>query len=253
MLKVTLLTLTLLIGLASAALGGLGSRRDCNLSDPNVYQKLEKFSMLGLEEIANKRNAKAALANTNNNQQQRPLSYSLLKILSAQSQVVSGVNYYIDVMMKEASCGSSCTNEACTLTIWDRPWLNSTLMTNFTCQNQVSQLGSMQKISVKDAKALKALDFAVSKMNKESNEINYHKPSVIHNIYKQVVNGIKYVFVFKYAPTNCEKHDDLSIFAAEDCTIEKNASVRNCKLIVFDQPWQEKSASRYEIKNVNCF
>lgn len=126
--------------------------------------------------------------------------------------------------------------------------------------------GVRQRISNKDADALKALDFAVAKMNLEAvNERAYFKPSQIFNTYRQVVSGFKYTFVFKYAPTNCEKHEDLSMLKADDC-IFGNATAtaaagkddemksKNCKISVHDQPWITTSSNdRYKLTNMHCF
>lgn len=129
---------------------------------------------------------------------QKPLVYSLLKIVSARSQVVSGVKYYIEVKFRDSLCpkqkrrslsSASCLHpEQCEVTVWEQPWLNHTELVSYECKQKSAQLGVRQRISNKDEHALKALDFAVLKMNLEAvNERAYFKPQIL-NTYRSDFN-----------------------------------------------------------------
>jgi hypothetical protein len=107
----------------------VGGRSPLNLSDPIVYQRVENFTLLALKQIAEDR---SQFGNSNN---KAPLSYSLVKIVSAQSQVVSGMNYFIEIIMQDANCEAKCHPEACSLVIWSQPWLNSTQI-NYECKEE---------------------------------------------------------------------------------------------------------------------
>jgi len=272
--------------LATAAVCQMpGGISNLNMSDPQVEKDLNRLANFALKEIAAKRTAVAA----SEGKPQKPLVYSLLKIVSARSQIVSGVKYYIEVKFRDSLCpktntkqnrrslsSASCLHpEQCEVTVWEQPWLNHTELVSYECKQKSSaQVGVRQRISNKDEHALKALDFAVLKMNLEAvNERAYFKPQIL-NTYRQVVSGFKYTFLFKFAPTNCEKHENLSMLKADDCvfvtsqqpvnegmeklsaTITNSDDIpktRNCKVSVHDQPWLNDPQERYKVTNVNCF
>ncbi len=85
---------------------------------------------------------------THVNQQSNSNNYLLnVRILSAKSQVVSGINYELDLLVAPSSCQKNQVtatdggNSAClqekeggkreiyTVNVWEQPWLNSTQVT----------------------------------------------------------------------------------------------------------------------------
>ncbi|XP_050545779.1 cystatin-like [Daktulosphaira vitifoliae] len=73
---------------------------------------------------------------------------AVAKIESAESQVVSGLNYKIGMVVCEQDSAkeNQLINEACRfccITIWEQSWLNSTKVTNVNC----SEPGNLESLS----------------------------------------------------------------------------------------------------------
>uniref|UniRef100_A0A8C5MNK6 Cystatin domain-containing protein n=1 Tax=Leptobrachium leishanense TaxID=445787 RepID=A0A8C5MNK6_9ANUR len=74
--------------------------------------------------------------------------FKLLKVLSAQSQVVEGINYFLDVEIGRTQCrkgspsnAQSCNSEVaqisvCKFQVWDIPWLNKKTLVSYSCKSQ---------------------------------------------------------------------------------------------------------------------
>ena len=43
---------------------------------------------------------------------------------------------------------------------------------------------------------------------------------------RQIVSGVKYSFTIKFAPTNCEKHENLSILKTQDCVFVSHSQTK---------------------------
>uniref|UniRef100_A0A3B5LRI2 Cystatin domain-containing protein n=1 Tax=Xiphophorus couchianus TaxID=32473 RepID=A0A3B5LRI2_9TELE len=73
--------------------------------------------------------------------------YQVLKVVSAESQVVAGVNYIMTVILGRTNCekeapGDNCAVHKepgfakpyqCKFKVWSRPWLNDIQLTNEEC------------------------------------------------------------------------------------------------------------------------
>jgi len=158
------------------------------------------------------------------------------KLIKAQKQIVAGVNYFLTVKIKPENCQNDCDIETCEMTIWEKPWENFTEMTEFNCKREHSLFGSNIRIDNNDKFALKALEYAVNQLNNESNDMYKYKLDSVDKIYRQVVNGMKYTFVFKMVKTECAKNTKDARLLSE-CPVGKNPQIKNVKVSVLDKPW----------------
>ncbi len=244
----------------------LGGRHDYDLTLEENQRKINDLVEYGLSKLAEQR-VSAAAAESNSISSSK-LKYENLETMRVQTQIVAGINYFIKLRIKEANCTADCDTESCELRIWEKPWENFRNLTHVECKTKVEQVGGKKKISTSNKEALNALHFAVMKMNQESNDLFYSRPLKVDKVHKQVVNGIKYVVIFKYAQTECSKNDPqkkvfLNHLDLAQCQIKQqnsNYKTLKCKVVVLDKPWlnengqkfEESSTSRYKIMNQDC-
>ena len=236
---IKLIIFTILVVSVSCQLGLPGGRRDVNLTDISKEElaNLNRLANFGINKIAEKR-----VKESNG----KSVKLSLVRLSKAQKQVVAGVNYFLTVKIKPENCQNECDVETCEMTIWEKPWENFTEMTEFNCKKEHSLFGSNIRIDNNDKYALKALEYAVNQLNNESNDLYKYKIESVDKIYRQVVNGMKYTFVFKMVKTDCAKNaKDAKLLS--DCAVGQNAQTKNVKVSVLDKPWVQ--GNRYELKS----
>lgn len=237
-----MLSVCALVSLAEVHIGP----QNIDVTNQDEINNLNRLLDVGLQHLAAQRVSLNEFTSEN-----KPI-YSLVKIESAQKQLVSGVSYHINVIIKDTNCDDeSCGAETCVLTLWEKPWQNWINLTDFVCKKNAVRLGEEYIISNKDESALKALDFAVSQMNKLSNEKYYYLPIEIHQITKQIVNGIKYKLTFDFGGTKCDNNPMFTIFEHGSCEHESQDELRKCTAEVLYKPWGEIE-NDYELMNYNC-
>lgn len=237
MIKIVILIIC--ISTVWGQIGGLmGGKKELDLKDPKVKEKITELATYGLEQIGLKRAEE--LAKEKGFSEVKPLNYSLLRIHSAQSQIVAGVMYYINFRMKE---NDGQDVEVCNIKVWEKKWENFTQLTDFNCKKKHSLFGANQKISNDDEYALNALNFAVDRLNQKSNDLFHQKISKVDKVYRQIVNGVKYTVEFKLASTKCQKNQkEVNL---KTCSVEPEAKVQSYKVTVLDQPWMNEN--RYQL------
>ncbi len=239
----------------------VGGKSTYDISKPENLQKVNELIEFGLSKLAEQR-MKERLAAAGGNKKLEdmpPLKYAAVSIVGdVQSQVVAGVSYTIKLKIKEAECTENCQHETCEMKIWEKPWENFRELTNVDCKKKAVTTGGKRKISTSNKDARKALHFAVLRMNKESNDLFYSRPVSVNQIYKQVVNGIKYTIVFNYGQTECKKNTHeklLSNSELNECPAADSSQNLMCKVAVVDKPWLKDSTehSRYEVLSHECY
>ncbi|CAF1019432.1 unnamed protein product [Brachionus calyciflorus] len=218
--------------------GLVGGRQEVDLAKikPEELETLNKMANFGISEIAERR------VESNG----KKVKLSLVRLTKAQRQIVAGVNYFLTVRIKPESCQNDCDVETCDMTVWSKPWENFTELTEFNCKKSHSSYGSNIRIDKNDKYALKALDFAVDKLNQKSNDLYKQKVESVDKVYRQIVNGMKYTFICKLAKTECPKNskDNLSL---QDCAVNSKAPKKSVKITVVDKPWMNEE--RFELKS----
>jgi hypothetical protein len=107
----------------------VGGRQDVDLKtiSKEELDNLNKLANFGIAKIAEQR------VKCKNGDQ---VKLSLVLLSKVQKQVVAGVDYFLTVLIKPDNCSNNCTVEQCEMTIYSRPWENSTELSNFVCKRQ---------------------------------------------------------------------------------------------------------------------
>uniref|UniRef100_A0A3B3QC36 Cystatin C (amyloid angiopathy and cerebral hemorrhage) n=1 Tax=Paramormyrops kingsleyae TaxID=1676925 RepID=A0A3B3QC36_9TELE len=96
-------------------------------------------------------------------------------------------------------------------------------------------VGAPSDASLNDPEVKKALRWAVSEYNKQSNDAYLRGVSKVVKVQKQVVSGIKYIFKVNMGRTACRKDGAESSCAVHMDVDQAKAYV--CTFEVWSQPW----------------
>lgn len=228
----------------------VGGFKDLNVDDENIRPVLDELAGFSLNKVSEKRRAELGTEEEGAFSSDR-FNYSLIEVVSAQSQVVAGINYNIRIRMKERGCKRGCDVEMCDLQVYERKWDDFRELSNFNCtltKRKQQLLGAKVEIPVTNEQALQAVDFSLARLNQESNDLFKSKLIKLNKAMRQVVAGVKYVLEFTISPTTCTKND-VEQLDLKTCPVQKNAKQKNCVVEVWDQSWMDR---RYKMLNSNC-
>ncbi|XP_060838954.1 cathepsin L-like isoform X3 [Rhopalosiphum padi] len=176
-------------------------------------------------------------------------SLGLIRVVSAKSQVVAGINYKIkllvcekdskkdkDIVMDHKNCRS------CDVTIWEQSWLDNKNVTKVACSkpselNSFSNvavtkrdihenvnLGAKIHLSTDDKKVKDIVDYALLSIDKQEGSNKPHILSKIINVSKQIVSGVIY---------------NIELEICENSTGEVDKKkCRICNIKVWEQAWE---------------
>lgn len=239
-----------------------GGRQAYDLTDPEQLKTVEKFAKYGVDAIATRRMNEAKLSQGVSSSDEKVLSYNH-RVLSAQRQVVAGVNYFMKIKMNDATCRQFCAVEECDLVVWERSWDNFTNLTKFDCNLNTPKssssmiLGSpfknknvligQPKVVELDTKSQTALDAIVTGINGKLNSSYLHKIKSVSEVKKQMVAGILYKFKFMIVKTVCDKQKSGDLEA--ECEIFEGAKDMECNGSILDKVW---AINRYSSVKFDC-
>ncbi|CAH1722018.1 cathepsin L-like isoform X1 [Aphis gossypii] len=176
-------------------------------------------------------------------------SLGLIRVLSAKSQVVAGINYKIKLLVceKDSTKGKDIVMDhnncrSCDVTIWEQSWLNNKNVTKVACSRPAElnsfssvavtkrdihenlNLGGRINLSINDKKVQDIVDYALISIDKEEGSNKPHVLSKILNVSKQIVSGIIY---------------NIELEVCENSTGEINKKTcRICNIKVWEQAWE---------------
>nr|CAD7440070.1 unnamed protein product [Timema bartmani] len=180
-----------------------------------------------------------------------PNSQPHVKIVAASKQVVQGSLYHLTLELVEG--GSSNENVAthvCNVSVWDRPWLNKTELTNSSCspvQQRTKRellVGGASPASVSDSGVQRAASTALAHLNRVSNSLYSHTLITLVNATKQVVAGLKYSLVLEVGESTCAKNEA----NASTCPLREGSGIQICYMVVVEQLWLNKT----EVTDFSC-
>ena len=249
MLKQTVLIFLFIVGSVFTQLGAPGAPggiMDIDTEDSSIRSTLYDLAQYGADKIAMQRMSNMSRPITGD----KALNYSIIRVVSARTQVVAGMNYFMQVRMKDAKCQQDCDVELCDLVIYVRPWEDYKELSNFKCTKLGIQrpLGSPVEIEKNDPDALRALDFGIKALNEKSNDLYTQKLVKLNKVYKQIVAGWNFSFNFTVGRSNCTKN--APVLSSSKCVVAQNAKLTDCNLEVWDQPWLGQS--RYKLTKSSC-
>ncbi len=167
-----------------------GGRTSLDINDREVLDELQQFSTYGVETLAERRFNEIAVSSD----QTKPVKYDS-RIVSAESQVVAGINYFLKVRITDASCTRSCVEEECNLKIWIKVWENFKNLTSSECKLvSKTKLGESKQVDI-DEKSQAALDVIVSRLNQQLNSPYYHKLHTVAKVQKQLVFDVQFCYI----------------------------------------------------------
>jgi len=223
-----------------------GGRKPLDINDKDTLDSLNNLTSYALDTIAEQRAAESKLAVSSD---VKSFKYSG-QVVSAESQIVAGVNYYIKVRMNDASCTQQCSIEECSLVIWVKPWENFRNLTKFDCNTAKPEgsllVGASSDINLDD-NSQAALDAVIARINRALGGDYYHKIKNMLQSKRQIVAGNNYKFEFTIAETNCKKSDKLA--SLNDCVVSASAKPLKCSASVLDKAW---TRVRYSNVRFNC-
>ena len=220
-----------------------GGRKPVDLNNQKAQEETVKYAKFAINEITNKRRKEYGNS---------ALNFNLIRVLEAHTQIVSGINRFIKLRMKDAYCRMNCAVEICSLTIYEQPWTNTTVLKDdYECKSErtrkVYALGRVQNISSNKDEVVNAVNYAIADANIRSNKENYFKLIEITSAQHQIVSGSNYFLEFKVGETNCKKSDGIA--ESKNCAHLNASNKITCNVNILDQPWM---SSRYKITRSEC-
>ncbi|XP_025416019.1 cathepsin L-like isoform X1 [Sipha flava] len=186
-------------------------------------------------------------------------SLGLIRVISAKTQVVAGINYKINLMVCETDSTKrenivmdyeSC--RTCDVIIWEQAWSNNTNVTKVAC-SKPSEMTSLSKVAVSkrdihenkklgtkinlnsdDKNVQDIVAYALLSVNQQEGSGKSHILSKIINVSKQIVSGIIYYIELEICENSASKNDE------KKCKI--------CNINVWEQSWLKN----HTITKMNC-
>jgi len=246
---VLLLTVVFVISTVSASTMMTGGMKHLDTKDSKLSSILQELGTFSVDHIQKQRQSEALKANKDK-VGAAPLTYSLVEVKSAKSQVVAGIMYHLELTIKN-SVDSAI--EVCDVKVWEKKWENFREVNKFECrpQKQSAQLlGSRHTINKDNEGALDALDFGMKQINAQSNDLFFHVVFKVKNVFRQLVAGFKYIIEFESAPSKCAKSDQkVDVLNLDECEVPKDVKTRQCRVEIWDQPW---ATPRYKLIGHEC-
>ncbi|XP_069117431.1 uncharacterized protein [Argopecten irradians] len=156
-------------------------------------------------------------------------SNSLVRVVSASTQVVSGTNYKLTLELDNG--------QMCEVVVWDQPWTHTTQVTSNTCAASKRQLGAPHSVSSSDAHVQEVMTQAVELANGMINSMFRLSLISISDVKKQVVAGMKYEFDMQMGKTSCMNNDDSKGLTAAQCPVTNGAQPVEFHVVGIWQSW----------------
>ncbi|XP_046554411.1 multicystatin-like [Haliotis rubra] len=140
---------------------------------------------------------------------------NIVEIISAKTQVVAGINYFLKIRVSDGS-----QTQICDVTIWDQPWTQMTQMTHHSCvdakRRDIGMPGGLFKADVNSPDVKSMTNFALGELNRLQGSQN----SIVEIISAktQVVAGINYFLKIR---------------------VSDGSQTQICDVTIWDQPWTQ--------------
>jgi cathepsin F len=220
----------------------LGGYNDIEADSENI----RKLALFSLDSITQQTMSKRSLG--------------LIRVVSAKSQVVAGINYKIKLLVceKDSTQGENIVMDhkncrSCDVTIWEQSWLNNKNVTKVACSKPSEltsfssvavtkrdihdnvNLGARINLSSNDKKVQDIVAYALASIDKQEGSNKPLVLSKIINVSKQIVSGIIYNIEMEICDNSTAEVDD------KNCRI--------CNIKVWEQAWENnKNTSKF-----NCY
>ncbi|XP_069942203.1 uncharacterized protein [Cherax quadricarinatus] len=243
-----------------AALGGY---KPVQLPDQNI-NKVAEFAVKSMDARINDPNVRV-----------------VEKVISAQKQIVSGINWKLQVQLSWTTCRkeekvhdlSTCEKDPnkpssiCNVIVYEVPWKNHMEVTNTSCttveddtqnhsndstgelpsiRNRRAALGGYEPVQLPDQNIDKVAEFAVKSMDARINDPNVRVVEKVISAQKQIVSGINWKFQVQLSWTTCRKDEQVQDLSTCERDPSKPSSI--CNVIVYEVPWK----NHMEVTDTSC-
>ncbi|XP_041107967.1 onchocystatin-like [Polyodon spathula] len=183
----------------------------------------------------------------------------MIKVLSAQIQVVAGMKYVLDVEMGLTQCKKGESNDVqscalntsdkkfmCHFVVLDVPWRSVTQLLESSCKlapvavlkASGEVVGGVEEVSPNRKDVQSAARSAVIEYNKQSTDENASKLIKVLSAQTQVVAGIKYILDVEIGLTQCKKGESNDV---QSCALNTSGKRFTCHFVVLEVPWLDKT------------
>ncbi|XP_067682744.1 uncharacterized protein [Haliotis asinina] len=153
---------------------------------------------------------------------------SLDQVLSAKTQVVSGMNYMLTLRLREGY-----KSQLCEVTVWYQSWTNTKQVTDHHCfpvsKRSAPVLGGVEPVHL-SAPIQQAVSFAEDALNGKMNSMFRMVTEKVDHVTQQVVAGIKYSFDLHLVASSCMNNPDGNGKGISDCPASNSTpQIASCK------------------------
>ncbi|XP_021372663.1 putative cysteine proteinase CG12163 isoform X3 [Mizuhopecten yessoensis] len=156
-------------------------------------------------------------------------SNSLVRVVSASTQVVAGTNYKLRLELDQ--------NKFCDVVVFNQPWTQTTQLTSNSCDSTKRQLGAPHAISSSDIHVQEVFTQAIELANGMSNNMYRLSAVSIQHVTKQVVAGMKYEFDMMMGESSCRNNGESKGLTAVNCPVKSGGMSTTFHVVGIWQSW----------------
>ncbi|XP_046351315.2 multicystatin-like isoform X1 [Haliotis rufescens] len=172
---------------------------------------------------------------------------SLVKVVNARKQIVSGINYILTLSLQNGD-----KTQMCEVRIWYQSWTNTKKVTEHKC-SAVSKrglfVGGVEPANL-TAPVQQAVSFVEDALNGKMNNMFRMVTEKVDHVTQQVVAGMKYSFDLHLVTSSCMNNDDSTGKGITDCPASNSMPQRMaCTVSVWYQAWNDP---KYQLVSDSC-
>ncbi|XP_067681143.1 uncharacterized protein [Haliotis asinina] len=163
---------------------------------------------------------------------------SLVKVVNARKQVVSGINYILTLSLQNGDKA-----QLCEVTVWYQSWTNTKQVTDHHCspvsKRSAPLLGGVEPAHL-SAPMQQAVSFAEDALNGKMDSTFRMVTEKVDHVTQQVVAGMKYSFDLHLVTSSCMNNPDGNGKGISDCPASNSTPQHmTCRVSVLYQAWSD--------------
>ncbi|XP_067681151.1 uncharacterized protein [Haliotis asinina] len=163
---------------------------------------------------------------------------SLVKVVNARKQIVSGINYILTLSLQNGD-----KTQLCEVTVWYQSWTNTKQVTAHHCSAESKRstpvLGGVEPAHL-SAPMQQAVSFVEDALNGKMNSMFRMVTEKVDHVTQQVVAGMKYSFDLHLVTSSCMNNPDGNGKGISDCPASNSTPQHmTCRVSVLYQAWSD--------------
>ncbi|XP_046554414.1 multicystatin-like isoform X2 [Haliotis rubra] len=163
---------------------------------------------------------------------------SLVKVVNARKQIVSGINYILILSLQNRD-----KTQLCEVRVWYQSWTNTKQVTDHHCsavnKRSAPVLGGVEPAHL-SAPMQQAVSFVEDALNGKMNNMFRMVTEKVDHVTQQVVAGMKYSFDLHLVTSSCMNNPDGNGKGITDCPASNSTPQRmTCRVSVLYQAWSD--------------